>query len=253
VRGARGLKTLPVTAQVTVLASCAKTVVRDSEHTPAQLADVNMKLGVAYMEEGRYDVALNKLQKAIEADSNFAAAHSMLGVLYNRMGKMEEAEKHYRRSVDLDPQDSMALNNYGQFLCQQGKTSEGIQMFLHALEDPAYASPEAAYTNAGSCSLLAKDQKQADTYFRKALSINPGAAVALYQMADLSFKKKEYLAARGYLQRYQEVAAHDAQSLWLGVRIERALGNQEAEASYALSLRSRFPDAQETRLLGPPP
>ncbi|MGH6634823.1 MAG: type IV pilus biogenesis/stability protein PilW [Gammaproteobacteria bacterium] len=250
--GTQVLKALPLTVLVMVLASCSKAVVRDSDYTPAQLADVNMKLGVAYMEEGRYDVALNKLQKAVEADANFAAAHSMLGVLYNRMGKMDAAEEHYRRSVDLDPQDSLALNNYGQFLCQKGKTAEGIKMFLQALEDPAYASSEAAYTNAGTCSLLAKDPKQAETYFRKALRVNPGVAVALYQMADLSFKKKEYLAARGYLQRYQEVAPHDAQSLWLGIRVERELGNQDAEASYALSLRSKFPDSQETRLLGDP-
>jgi len=250
--GMEVLKALPFTALVMILASCTKPVVRDSEYTPAQLADVNMKLGVAYMEEGRYDVALNKLQKALDADANFAAAHSMLGVLYYRMGKMSQAEEHYRRSVDLDPQNSLALDNYGQFLCLKGRTAEGIKMFLQALEDPTYPSSERAYSNAGSCSLLAKDPKQAETYFRKALMINPGVPVALIQMADLSFKKQEYLAARGYLQRYQEVAPHDAQSLWLGVRIERELGNQDAEASYALSLRSKFPDAQETRLLGPP-
>ncbi len=250
--GAQALRALPLAVLVMVLASCNKAVVRDPNYTSDQLAEVNMKLGVAYMEEGRYDVALNKLQKALDADANFAAAHSMLGVLYNRMGKMGEAEEHYRRSVELDPQDSLALNNYGQFLCQKGETAEGIKMFLQALENPVYASPEAAYTNAGTCSLLAKDPKQAETYFRKALTINPGVAVALYQMADMSFKKKDYLAARGYLQRYQEVAQHDARSLWLGVRVEHELGNHDAEASYALSLRSKFPDSQETRLLGSP-
>ncbi|MGH8658150.1 MAG: type IV pilus biogenesis/stability protein PilW [Gammaproteobacteria bacterium] len=251
--GVEVLKALPFAVLVMVLAACNKGVVRDPKYTPAQLADVNMKLGVAYMEEGRYDVALTKLQKALDADANFAAAHSMLGVLYNRMGNLDAAEEHYRRSVDLDPQDSLVLNNYGQFLCQKGETTTGIKMFLQALENPAYASPEAAYTNAGTCSLLAKDPKQAETYFRKALTVNPSVAVALYQMSELSFKKKEYLAARGYLQRYQEVAPHDARSLWLGVRIERELGNQDAEASYALSLRSKFPDSQQTRLLGSPP
>ncbi|MGH8579282.1 MAG: type IV pilus biogenesis/stability protein PilW [Gammaproteobacteria bacterium] len=245
--GAQVLKALPFTVLVMILASCSKAVVRDSDHTPAQLADVNMKLGVAYMEEGRYDVALNKLQKAVDADANFAAAHSMLGVLYNRMGRLDAAEEHYRRSVALDPQDSLVLNNYGQFLCQKGETAEEIRMFLQALENPAYASPEAAYTNAGTCSLLAKDPKQAETYFRKALRVNPGVAVALYQMADLSLKKKDILRHGAICS-----APHDAQSLWLGVRIERELGNQDAEASYALSLRSKFPDAQETRLLGPP-
>jgi type IV pilus assembly protein PilF len=37
--------------------------------------------------------------------------------------------------------------------------------------------------------------------------------------------------------------------LWLGVRIERRLGDRNSEASYALQLRNRFPDSREARAL----
>jgi type IV pilus assembly protein PilF len=51
------------------------------------------------------------------------------------------------------------------------------------------------------------------------------------------------------LQRYLEVGAHTAQSLWLGIRIERELGDRDALASYSLQLEKSYPDSEEARLL----
>ena len=69
-------------------------------------------------------------------------------------------------------------------------------------------------------------------------------------MAELSFELERHLQARGYLQRFEDAARrHTARTLWLGIRIERALGDRDAEASYALQLEKNFPDAKETQLL----
>ncbi len=68
-------------------------------------------------------------------------------------------------------------------------------------------------------------------------------------MSDLSYNQGNYLSARGYLQRYLEIANHTPISLWLGIRIERELGDKNALSSYALSLRNNFPDSKEARLL----
>ncbi len=39
------------------------------------------------------------------------------------------------------------------------------------------------------------------------------------------------------------------ENLWLAVRIERKLGDKNAEDSYAEQLYKRFPDSRETQLL----
>ncbi|NNG13883.1 MAG: type IV pilus biogenesis/stability protein PilW, partial [Gammaproteobacteria bacterium] len=39
------------------------------------------------------------------------------------------------------------------------------------------------------------------------------------------------------------------QGLWLGIQIERKMGDKDAVASYALSLRKQFPDSEEAHLL----
>ena len=47
------------------------------------------------------------------------------------------------------------------------------------------------------------------------------------------------------LQRYLAVARHSAGSLWLGIRIEQQLGDNDALSSYMLSLKNNFPDSKE--------
>ena len=70
-------------------------------------------------------------------------------------------------------------------------------------------------------------------------------------MASITYDSGRYLPARAYIQRYSEIARHVPQSLWLGVLIERELGDRDAEASYALSLEKNFPDSEEAGKLNP--
>ena len=51
--------------------------------------------------------------------------------------------------------------------------------------------------------------------------------------------------AQRYLSRLQKAAPQTARSLALGIRIERALGDQDKVASYELALRNQFPDSAE--------
>ena len=46
------------------------------------------------------------------------------------------------------------------------------------------------------------------------------------------------------------MATPTAESLWLGVRVERRLGDRNSEASYAMQLRNKFPNSVEARALG---
>jgi type IV pilus assembly protein PilF len=44
-------------------------------------------------------------------------------------------------------------------------------------------------------------------------------------------------------------AAFNAEALWLALRIERALGDKDAEASYGMQLRRNFPNSREAQAL----
>ena len=232
-----------------LLGGCTKQEVRDANYSPEKLAAVNVQLGIGYMRDGNLDTAMNKLQKAVSIDDGYAPAHDALGVLYERLGENDKAAKHFSRAVRLDPSNSGTLNNYGQFLCQTGQPDKAQELFKKAVSNPLYSSPEVAYTNAGLCALTQKDPKAAETYFRSALLKNPKFPPPLFEMADLSYRQHNYLSARAYLQRYLGVAKPTPESLWLGIRVERQLGDKNAVASYAMLLKNNYPDSEETRAL----
>ena len=103
--------------------------------------------------------------------------------------------------------------------------------------------------NAGLCAELSGNMVEAETYYRKALSSNDKYPQALYQMAKLSLAQKNYLSARAYLERYNSVARATAASLWLGVQIERSLGDPIRMRDYSTQLIEEFPDAPDVQML----
>ena len=230
-----------------LLSACANQLQREAAD-PGKAAQYNAELGLNYLEQGRYDLAMEKLKRAIEYNPDLAIAHHYIAELYRRLNKPREAEKNYLRAIDLAPDDSSIRNNYGIFLCSQKRYDEGIKSFDKALENPVYSGRAGTYENMGQCEYSRGDKSAAEKYFREGLSINPRLPRALLMMADLSVQEKNYISARAFLQRYSAVAGQTPQSLWLGIQIERVLGDKDALASYALSLKNKFPSSKETEL-----
>ncbi len=218
-----------------------------SDKTRSDIAVTNTKLGVEYMREGNDEIAFQKLTKALYADPEFAPALSAMALLHDRMGETAKAQEYFQRAMDLNPQDPTTLNNYAGFLCRHKKTEQAEGMFMQAAKDPHYKTPEIALTNAGLCHLRANHFIKAEGYLRKALDINPKIPPALLAMARISFNTKKTLSARAYLQRYAVTAKHNPVSLWLALRVERALGDVAVSNSYGRVLRKRFPDSPQAR------
>ena len=233
---------------VLLLASCGQTNVRQDPLGRSAAAD-NVELGLLYMREGQKSVALEKFQKALEQDPSLPSAHNAIAVLYQNLGEHDKADQHYRRALSLDPKDSQAHNNYGSFLCTIGRRQDAEEHYLEAARNPLYETPELSYTNAGICAYQAQDMAKAESYWRRALEANPGFPVALLQMARLGVAQENFLSARAHLQRLHEIVRPNAESLWLGIQTERALGDRNAEASYAMRLKNGFPDSPQAKLL----
>lgn len=231
-----------------ILQGCSSQPDREGiDYTKA--AEVNATLGLRYMQQGNYELALKKLQKAIGFDPRYAPAHHYLGELYRRLEKYDEADEEYRDAIYYsDEPDYSLFNNYGIFLCSRKRYDEGEKQLLRVLENPVYPRKELVYENLGMCVEQKPNQERAEEYLRNALRINPRLPNSLLAMARLSFAKGEYLSTRAYLQRYLESARHTPETLWLGIRTERLLGDRNAVASYGLLLKANFPNAPETKL-----
>jgi type IV pilus assembly protein PilF len=212
-------------------------------------ARVHTDLAASYFELGNMAVALEEIKEALRADPGYGPANNVAGLVYAQLKEDRLAEESFQAALQINPSDSDAHNNYGRFLCDRKQEREAIKHFLAAVRNPLYATPERSWVNAGLCARRSGDLQAAEGYFLQALKVRPGQAQALYQMADLSYLKREYVQTKAYLNRLTQVTTANAEVLWLGVRVERRLGDRASEASYALQLRNRFPNSREAQAL----
>jgi type IV pilus assembly protein PilF len=226
--------------------SGSKTVKDQSQRGEA--AAINLQIGVDYFRQGNLQGAKDKIERALEQDPSNAMAHSTAGLLYDRLGETAKAESHYSRAVSLEPKNPDLHNNFAVFLCRHEKYDKGEKQALMAVVDPLYKTPEIAYTNAAYCARGAGDAKRTEEHFRSALNAQPRFAPALLEMANIEFLAKNYLLARGFLERYMKVnLSPTPAALWLGIRIERTLGNRGTAGDYARRLVNDFPTSQEAK------
>ncbi len=242
---ARALAALLVAATLAAGCATAPPPTVDQKSNARKAAETNTALGRRYMDRRQYEVALEKLKRAVAQDPTYAPAHTMLGVLYETVGMLEEAGEQYRLAVRNDPTGGDVNNNYAVYLCGRGQGEKAEEHFQTAFRDPFYDTLHVAYANAGNCALQRGDLDKAERYLRQSLEYDRKYAPALLPMAEVSMRKEAYLPARAFLQRYEAVGEMSAESLYLGYRIERALGDDAAAARYRRELLDGHPNSAE--------
>lgn len=210
-----------------------------------QASKLNVQLAVGYIKRNQMEDARDKLEKAIEQDSDNIDAHRTLAYLYSQLGMNKEADDQYLEAISHKSNEPELHNSYGAFLCKINRVDEALAEFKKAYTHPFYETAYLAYANAGSCLLKQKNYQQAETMLRKALRTDPNLSGALLSMADLGIQTKKYLMTRAYIQRYHQKNKPSAESLWIQVQAEKALGDKVHYMKYAKELMSDFPDSDE--------
>ncbi len=206
-----------------------------------EAARANAMLAAEYARQGKNDLALDKIQRALEQDSSSQSAHAVAALVYARRGDDDLARRHFKRAIALDRKDSVTINNYGLFLCEKGEAKEAEELLLEAANDRNYGDAARAWTDAGICAKRAGNATKSEQYFRQALQINSDEPEALVQLAGLAAEQSDWLRVRAFLQRRERVAAPTAESLKLAIQSERELGNPDAAERYRQQLRRMFP------------
>src|SRR5690606_35890592 len=86
---------LALVAACVLLSACGANRVA----SPNVAAQANLNLGIGYLRQGRPDLAVENLQRALRIDPRLAAAHSALALAYDQLGNVDEAEEHHARAV----------------------------------------------------------------------------------------------------------------------------------------------------------
>ncbi len=214
---------------------------------PKYRAKIHTELAAAYFEAGAMKVALDEIRLALDADPNFVQAYSLRGLIYGNLKENAKADEDFRKALSLKPNDPDVNNNFGWYLCHSDRARQSIAYFLNALKDPLYDTPDVAYGNAGACAMKAGDLDGAQNYLLNAMRLARGPAPGTrVLMADLLYRRGNFDEAKVYLaEAIKAMDTPSAEALWLGLRIERRLGNKAGEGGYAAQLRSRYPTSPE--------
>lgn len=223
---------------------------RNTEETEVRRrARIRTELAITYFQDGRYSIALDELKQALTLDPNYAEAIGILALVYMELNEKGLAEQNFRRAMQLKPNDSDINVNYGWFLCSNGRQRESIPYFLNAVKNPLYERPAIAWQNAGICALRMGDLAEAENYLRRSYEIDPDGVIAGVGLARIYYARGEYERARFLVNGINRGPGVSAESVWLGLRIERKLGNNTEANGLASLLRRVYPSSPEAGLL----
>ena len=146
-------------------------------------------LGIAYIEAGRSDAAIQQFQAALAIKPDHATAQSNLGVLYAQRGRFDEAMHAFQAALRSDPSLVDAHNNLGLVYLEKGSLEEAERSFRAAMRiDPGYAK---AHYNLGVLFERQGRSDEAAAAFQMALRIDPGYAKARMGLEELSRRRRD--------------------------------------------------------------
>ena len=223
----------------------AELATESDEGNNRKRARIRTELAIGYFEAGQTTIALDEVKQALASDPTYADAYNLRGLIYMRLDDAGLAEDSFRRAVALNPREPNVMHNYGWLLCQQGRYADATQQFNQALALPGYAGLSKTLMTMGLCQLRAGQRPEAEKTLIKAYEIDAGNPVIGYNLAVLLVQREDWTRAQFYIRRVNNSPSANAETLWLGIKIERKLGNREAMAQLGGQLQRRFPQSRE--------
>ena len=224
----------------------ASDVVTPSDETDVRRrARIRLELASGYYEEGKTDVALDELKQVLTTDPNFADAYNLRGLIYMRLGDNRQAEDSFRRAVALNPRDADAHHNHGWLQCLQGRYPEAQRSFEQALAMPIYAGRSRTLMTQGICHARAGQLPEAERSLSRSYELDAGNPITGYNLARILYQRGDYPRAQFYIRRLNNSELANAESLWLGIKVEQRMNDQQAMSQLSEVLRRRFPQSRE--------
>ena len=252
----RWLMLLLLAVWVSVLSACASGPASPTSNTAQPLTEsdepesrkrarIRLELATGYFEQGQTSVALDEIKQSLVAFPGYGPAYVLRGLVYMRMNEPGQAEDSFRRALQINERDPDALHNYGWFACQQGRHAEAIQLFARALASPVYGGQAKTLMAKGVCQTRMGQFAEAEGSFARSYELDAANPITGYNLASLLYKRGDDKRAQFYIRRLNNSELANAESLWLGIKVERRMNNPQAADQLAQQLLRRFPRSPE--------
>lgn len=194
-------------------------------------ADGLIQQGLAHHQAGRFALANDCYQQALQLTPNHPDALHLLGMLAQNWGDLNVGIQLIRQAIQLRPQQALYHCNLGTLLQAAGKLAEAIDCFQHALTLDGNAF--AFHFNLAHALQQQGKLLEAQHCYEQAILINPQYIQALSNLAHVLAAQKNWTAAEENYRRALKLAPNWAE---LHFNLATALNSQnrldEAIASY---------------------
>ena len=132
-------------------------------------------LGKQLAEQGNTESAINYLERAAKQDPSNAEIHQLLGDCYRDQSEWDQAIEHYQEALNLRKGYLDAMTGIAEAYSAKGDADNAIAMYEQALQ----LSPnndEILIALGDVYKYLKNDSETADTYYKRAVAVNPSAA-----------------------------------------------------------------------------
>ena len=212
-------------------------------------AQIRLELAANYLQAGKTDVALDEVRQALLADPGYADAYHLQGLVYMARQDWARADASLQYALKLRPDDPDVMHNLGWLQCQREDYAAAQALFARVLATPGYASRTKTLMSQGFCYERAGQLVEAQEALMHAYEFDAGNPIVGYHLASVIFARGDAKRAQFYIRRVNNGEFSNAASLWLGVKVERALGDTRAMGQLEEQLHKRYPQSREALAL----
>ncbi|HVO80363.1 MAG TPA: DUF3857 domain-containing protein [Terriglobales bacterium] len=183
----------------------------DSSAADAATAAANLKgddlndAANAALQRGQYQIAIDLLQKVLDADPKHKTARTNLGRAYMGLHKTDLAIDAFRQQANLNPYDEYAYNNLGWAYSVARRYDEAATAYGKALE----INPLSRYTHAALGGMYAEQHKydMAVPELEKASALSPDDPLLQVSLGDACLNLGQDDKALAAFDRAVEISA----------------------------------------------
>jgi type IV pilus assembly protein PilF len=218
----------------------ADIVTPSDESETRRRARIRLELATGYFEQGKTEVALDEVKQVLAIDPSFSEGYDLRGLILMRLNENRAAEESFRRATSLNPRDPNPNHNLAWLLCQEGRYPEAQRAFDVAMRNPTYGGRAKTLMAQGVCQARAGKLPEAEQSLSRSYELDPGNPITGYTLANLLYRRGENQRAQFYIRRINNSELANAESLWLGIKVERRMNDITAMRQLGDQLKKRF-------------
>ncbi|MEA2463281.1 MAG: hypothetical protein QOJ98_1028 [Acidobacteriota bacterium] len=131
-----------------------------------------VNLSRVFIDQKRYDDALDRLTRAADIDPESTQVHRLIGRTYVAQGKTDQAIDAYRRAIEVNELDAWSMNNLGLLLLETKQADEALPLLARAVE--LRQGLPSFHNNLGMALEHTGRFKAAAEAYKAALTVDPG-------------------------------------------------------------------------------